>query len=58
MTMGEVDQEDDQKADGRSGWKEILVNAKLKIENKGQNTELSGVCPLRKLKPAMDRSAM
>jgi len=44
----EVDYEDDQKTDRVTVYKEILIDAKLKNGNRGQETQLSGRSLLRR----------
>ena len=45
VTFREVDEEDDQNTDGGTGYKPILINAKLQIGKRGQETELTGRSP-------------
>jgi hypothetical protein len=41
---------DDQKTDGGTVYKKILIDAKLKTEKTGQKSELTGRSPLRRLR--------
>ena len=50
--------EDNQKTDGGTVFKQILINAKLKTRNRGQKTELTGKSPLRRQRTALDYSAI
>jgi hypothetical protein len=45
--LKEADYEEDQKTDGGIVYKEILVNANLKLE-RGEGTDLTGRSPLRR----------
>jgi hypothetical protein len=45
------------KTDGGTVYKEILIDAKLKLE-RGQETELTRRSPLRKQRSALDCSAI
>ena len=48
IVLREVNEEDDQKTDGETVYKHILLSAKLKTGQKGQGTALTGRSPLRR----------
>ena len=48
---------DDQKTDGATIYKQILIHAKIKNGKRGKKTELTGRSPLRRRRSAMDCSA-
>jgi hypothetical protein len=54
----EVDKGDDQKTDGGTVHKQILIDAKLDTGKTGKTTELTGRSPLRGRKSALDCSAI
>jgi len=49
---------DDQKTDGGTVYKQILINAKLQTGKRGQNTELAGRSPFRRRRCALVCSAI
>ena len=54
----EVDKADDQKTDGGNVHKQLLINAKLQIGKRGHQTELTGRCPVRRRRFALNCSTM
>jgi hypothetical protein len=49
---------DNQKTDGGTAYQQILINAKLQIGKRGQNTELTGRSLVWRRKPLLDCSAI
>jgi hypothetical protein len=49
---------DDQKTDGGTEYKQVLINAKLRTGKRGQKTELTERSPLRRREFALDCSAI
>ena len=58
ITLREVDQVDDKKADGGIVYKQILINAILQIGKRSTKTELSGRSLLRRRRSALGCSVI
>jgi len=56
--VSQVHYEDDQKADGGTVYKQILVNAQLQIGKRVQKTELTGKSLIRRRRSILDCSAI
>jgi hypothetical protein len=54
IILREVDCEDDQKTDGRTLHRQILMNAKVKPRKRGKEREMTGRIALRRGRSAMD----
>jgi hypothetical protein len=58
ITLRDVDKEDDQKINGGTVYKHILINAKLQIGKRGPKTQLTWRSPLRRRRSELDCSVI
>jgi hypothetical protein len=54
ITLKEANYEDDQKTDGGTVYKQILIDAKLQNGERSQKTELAGRNTLRRRRSSLD----